>query len=201
MSDFKRMRITDVELKWPRLDQCYRFDPMFKKDDGTLGKNVPCQPGDDRAGWSVTMSLPEKRGKALYKKCEDHFKARKPDEEFGGVWGYKEITGEELRMDFTVGRKGKTAKGVINEAPTVVDVDGRPLENRAIYSGSRGDLYFAIFPSLNPSARKMGISLILDRVVVVDALYGGDDYDDLDETPGAASQQGSNPEFDDEIPF
>jgi len=202
MSDFKRMRVQGVELKWPRLDQTYRYDPQFKKEDGTRGKNVPCEPGEDRASWSVVMNLDEKRGKALYAKCEEHFKARKPDEKFGDVWGYKEIQGDSLSMQFSVAKKGKNAKGKINDAPEVLDAQGAPLENRSIYSGSTGDVYFAIYPAFNPSAGSEGISLILDKIVVTNPVYGGDDYDDLDDggTP-AGSKPGASNDYDDEIPF
>lgn len=202
MSDFKRMRIRGVELKWPRLDQCYRYDPMFKREDGGRGKSVPAAPEEQSAAWEVTLNLPEKRGKDLYSRCEAHFKARKPGEEFGGVWGYKEITGDELIMNFTVSKKGKNAKGKINEAPEVLDLNGQPLENRAIYSGSTGDVYFAMFPSLNPSAGKEGISLYLDKIVVINPIYGGDDYDDLDDEDGIPSGASSDPsDLEDEIPF
>jgi hypothetical protein len=202
MSDFKRMRISGVELMWPRLDKLYRYDPTVKRDDGKRGGNVEATADEDRAQWSVTMKLPEKRGKLLYEKCKEHFKARKPDDEFGDVWGYKEVNGDELSMLFTVALKAKTAKGKYNEAPAVTDELGEDLPNKVIWSGSTADVYFTIYPAYNPSEKKEGISLRLERVVVTNPIYGGDDYDDLDETPSAAPAKGKvSDDYDDEIPF
>jgi hypothetical protein len=202
MSDFKPMRVPGVELLWPRLDKLYRFDPTHKREDGGRGANVPATADEDRANWSVTMKLPEKRGKLLYEKCKDHFKARKPDDDFGDVWGYKESAGDELNMLFTVTLKAKTSKGKFNEAPAVTDELGEDLLNKAIWSGSTADVYFKIYPAYNPSEKKEGISLMLDRVVVTNPIYGGDDYDDLDETPSAAATKGKvSDDYDDEIPF
>jgi hypothetical protein len=201
MSDFKRMRIKGVELKWPKLDQLYRYDPTFKREDGGRGKSVPAQADEERAEWSVTMSLPEKRGKALFAKCKEHFETRKPGEEFGGVWGYKELNGDDLILDYTASKKAKNSKGKYNEQPEVLDANDQPLANRSIYSGSTGDVYFAIFTAFNPSERKEGISIILDKVIVTNPIYGGGDYDDLDDEAPAPKSKSSSTEYDDEIPF
>ena len=188
-------------MSWPKLDKLYRYDPTFKHDDGRRGKSVPADIEEQGAAWSVTMRLPEKRGKALYNKCKEHFAASKPGEDFADVWGYKEVQGDELQFLFTVKRNGKTSKGKLNQAPLVLDANGDPLEDPAIYSGSTGDVYFKIFPSYNPSERKEGISLLLDKVVVTNPLYGGDDYDDIDDgAPGSAPASKSD-DYDDEIPF
>lgn len=206
MTEFKRMRMQMVELLYPRLDQLYRYDPTFKRDDGGRGKSVAATANEQGANWSVGINLDEKRGKLLYKKCEDHFKACKPDEKFGGVWGYKEINGDELRLVFTAKRNAKNAKGKENEAPGMdVDEAGNALPDRAIKSGSKGDVYFAMYPAFNPSADggkgAEGISLYLSNLVVWDPQYGSNDFEDVDETPAASSAPKSSNQYDDEIPF
>ena len=52
-----------------------------------------------------------------------------------------------------------------------------------------------------PSERKEGISIILDKVIVTNPVYGGGDYDDLDDEAPAPKSKSSSTEYDDEIPF
>lgn len=204
MSDFKQMRMRQVEFIYPRFDQLYRYDPTFKRDDGNRGKSVPATADELNANWSVGLNLDETRGKALYKKCEEHFKACQPDQKFGGVWGYKEVqTDDGLRLHFTIKRKAKNAKGQLNDAPSIdADAMGNSLENLSIRSGSKGDAYFAIHPAFNPSANggkgAEGISLYFSSLVVWEPQYGSDDFEDVD---GVTSQLDVDHPFDDEIPF
>ena len=108
---------------------------------------------------------------------------------------------------------GKTAKGVIKSPPLVIDGERKPLENLGFYSGSKGNLKVTIMPSLNPSTKESGVSLILSAIQVTDAVYsGGDDmagFDSIAPAPkvdeddpfGLPKQAPAKNDFDDEIPF
>jgi len=204
MSDFKPFRVQQVEFIYPRFDQLYRYDPTFKRDNGKRGKSVPANADEPNANWSVGLNLDEKRGKALYKKCEEHFKACQPDQKFGGVWGYKEVqTDDGLRLHFTIKRKAKNKRGEYVEAPAIqADAKGNSLENLSIRSGSKGDAYFGMHPAFNSRENDgkgaEGISLYFQRLVVWDPQYGSEDFEDLD---GVASTLDVDLPFDDEVPF
>ena len=204
MSDFKRMRMQQVEFIYPRFDQLYRYDPTFKREDGGKGKSVPATADEMNANWSVGLLLDETRGKALYKKCEEHFKACQPDEKFAGIWGYKELeTDDGLRMIFRIKRNAKNAKGKLNDPPSVdADEMGNPLTDLSISKGSKGDAYFAMHPAFNPSANGgkggEGISLYFSSLVVWDPQYGSQDFEDVD---GVSRPPKTDQIFDDEIPF
>jgi len=217
MSDFKDVMIKDVEFIYPRVDQLYKYDPHAKKDDGTSGKSVPATADEQGAAWSTSFIMSKEEGTKFWDICAAHHKERAPKEKFKTVHGYRQL--EDDRLQFSCKSKGKTAKGVIKSAPLVIDGQRKPLENLSFYGGSKGNLKVTIMPSLNPSTKEHGVSLILSAIQVTDAVYsGGDDmagFDSiapapkLDEddpfglppSPQAAKQAPASNDLDDDIPF
>ena len=190
MSDFKDVMIKDVEFIYPRVDQLYKYDPHAKKDDGTSGKSVPATADEQGAAWSTGFIMSKEEGTKFWDRQLD-----------------------DDRLQFSCKSKGKTAKGVIKSPPLVIDGERKPLENLGFYSGSKGNLKVTIMPSLNPSTKEHGVSLILSAIQVTDAVYsGGDDmagFDSIAPAPkvdeddpfGLPKQAPAKNDFDDEIPF
>jgi hypothetical protein len=52
-----------------------------------------------------------------------------------------------------------------------------PLEDREFWSGSKGNISLAIYPASNPSSKKWGISILINKIQVIEAVKGGDDDD------------------------
>ena len=199
MSDFKKIKISNVEFKYPRLDKLYRYDATIKNEEtGKMGKSVASEPDEQGSNWSCGFHLPKERSTALWDKCVAHFRDRQGSKiEFKTIAGSKEQ--EDGSIVFRAKRNAKNKKGQLSEQPKILNGNGKELENKAILSGSRGNITVGIFPANNPNAGGMGISMWLLNVEVTDPQYGYDDAEDLDDV---------NPEvglitddFDDEIPF
>jgi hypothetical protein len=172
--DFKELMIRSVELQYPRLNGCYRFNSVEKKSEA-------CAPTVTNAAWSVSFKYPEAEAKALYKEMKAHYEAcrkRNPKlPEFSTVFGMKKL--EEGGVSFAAKRKGTTAAGKVNTPPTVIDHKKQPLANLDIWSGSVGTLKISAFPATDPEG-KGGISFALSAVQVIKPVYGGSSLDDFD---------------------
>jgi len=89
-------------------------------------------------------------------------------------------------VQFTAERKAIANNGAQRPEPTVVDNTGTPLADRAIWGGSTGDIRVFAVPTQSPDGEG-GIKLLLDAVVVRDAVYGGDSLSDDFETKLSAA--------------
>lgn len=196
--DFKKFVFKDVEFSWPRLDQPYRYNPQDKKSE-------PCAASAQGAGYSLAWTMPYEAAKALNAEMKAHYddcRSRNTKlPEFSSVFGLKRVTDENGNetdvAQFTAKKSAMSNDGKENKMPTVVGVDHKPLEDRAIWGGSTGHVRVLAFPATNPQDASGGVSLLLDAVVVTKAEYGGDglgdDFgdpevvDDLPETTGGAS--------------
>jgi hypothetical protein len=76
--------------------------------------------------------------------------------------------------------------GELNKPPVVIDGQKQPLADKAIWSGSKGNLRLLAFAVTDPDG-KGGISLLLDTVQVVHAVYGGDGLDDFETVDSTAT--------------
>lgn len=203
--DFQKAVFEDVVFAWPRLEQPYRYDHQKKE-------TVPCAAGAQNAGYSITWTISEERGKAFRKKMSEHYslcRERRPDlPEFSGVFGMKEIKGEngETLYQLNAKRNAMNAQGEETKPPAVIDEFHDPIADRAIWGGSTGSIRINAFPSENPQNGLGGISLGLGAVLVKEARYGGQNFE---EDFGKPKERSSFPEdnstpgndLDDEIPF
>jgi len=226
MSDFKEHLLTGIELSNPRLNQIYRYDPHFKREDGGMGKSIPANADEHKAGWAVGIVMDKAEATEFWNVAKAHFKDRMPKEKFAAIHSYRDL--DDGRIRFTAKRNAKSNKGAYAKEPTMIDHNMEPLTDRAIWGGSKGNIKVTMLPTENPSKKEWGISLFIAVVQVTEAIYGGggDDLDGFTRTapannPMAVSDEPDNPyglpdlpeqsapskepaiadDLDDEIPF
>jgi hypothetical protein len=179
--DFLKLVIKDTTLHWPRLDQPYRFNSQKRQTEA-------CAPTAQGAAYSCAFEMTLAEGKALFAKLKEHYKgcqARNPSlPAMTQVFGMKkdEATGT---VKFTAKKSAVAKSGELNKPPRVVNALLEDLADKAIWSGSAGDVRVLAFPSVDPDGNG-GISLLLDVVCVREAKYGGDNLADDFGTPGNA---------------
>jgi hypothetical protein len=174
--DFLKMKITDVTFHWPRLDRPYRYNNATKRTEA-------CEPNVTGAGYSIAWDMPKAEARDFYKALAEHYagcQRRNPKlPAFKEVFGMK-ADNEAGTVRFTAKRKAVTNAGEVNRPPRVADGTkaGFPdLADPAIWSGSKGHLRVFAFPASDPQGNG-GISILLDAVIVTDAVYGGDGLED-----------------------
>jgi len=185
--DFKKVIRKNVEFIWPRLDQTYRYNSADKKTEA-------CSPSVQGAAWSIGWLMTMEDAKALSAELKAHYQScvsrnsKLPS--FTKVFGAKKHTdkdGNETGMvQFSAERKAIANNGAQRPEPTVVDNTGTPIADRAIWGGSKGDIRVFAVPTNDPDGNG-GIKLLLDAVVVREAVYGGDSLaEDFDFDTGDA---------------
>jgi hypothetical protein len=217
--DFKKILIQNVELKYPRLNETYRFNTAKRQSE-------PCAPTASGASWSIAWTMSAEQGNALYKELKAHYLARQAaggiKAEFTGIFGMKKL--EDGTVEVRAKRNGTKASGEVNMPPIVIGGDKQPLADKGIWSGSKGNVRCFACPVTDPEG-KAGVSLFLDALQVTHAVYGGgglDDFADVGPTkqagavddPFAADAPEDDPfatpapkptpakaDYDDEIPF
>jgi len=179
--DFHKVVKKNVEFIWPRLDQTYRYNSAEKRTEA-------CSPSVQGAAWSVGWLMDEDAAKELVIECKAHYQgcvarnSKLPS--FTKVFGSKRHTDKDGNptgmVQFTAERKAIANNGAQRPEPTVVDNTGTPVADRAIWGGSKGDIRVFAVPTQDPDGNG-GIKLLLDAVVVREAVYGGDNlHDDFD---------------------
>jgi hypothetical protein len=194
-TDFLKVLIKDVTFQWPRLDQPYRYNSQEKR-------NEACAPGVANAGYSIAWDMPTAEAKALFGELKKHYLASRTANpklpEFSKVFGM--VKDEEAgTVRFTAKKRAVNGKGEVNKPPVVIDGAKHDLTNKAIWSGSKGNLRVLAFAATDPDGAG-GISLLLDTVQVVEAAYGGDGLDDFDEVAAPAKTITADDDFGDPAP-
>lgn len=199
-ADFLKIVIKDVTFHWPRLDQPYRYNSAEKRTEA-------CSAGAPNAGYSIAFDMPTDEAKKLHGELKKHYqaaKARNPKlPEFTSLFGMKRDD-ETGTVRFTAKKRAMSNDGKVNKPPRVVDGALKDLEDKAIWSGSKGSLRLLAFPTTDPDG-KGGISLLLDVVQVTDAQYGSDGIEDdfdvvapaarsMDDLANAPAQEANVPE-------
>jgi hypothetical protein len=218
----KRMKKTlqNVEFIYPHLDKPYKYDAAKERDNGELGKSVECEPTAPSAAWSTDFEIDKERGIQLYKEAEQLLEAYKRDnksvKKTEELRGYKEFPDRPDVLRFrakSVCADSKT--GEIRKPPTMVGADLKPIENRDIYTGSKGAISFGASVTLNGNTGAHGVTFWLNAVQVTEPLYSSNDldgfvatektYDNLEDflsdTERQDQEKKSLNDLDDEIPF
>ena len=174
-NDFLKVMVKDTTFHWPRLDQPYRYNNAEKRTEA-------CAPTVNGAGYSVAFDMPMAEASALRAKLVEHYNAARANNkklpEFTKVFGAKKE--EELGVvRFVAKKRAVSNDGKVNKPPVVIDANKVDLADKAIWSGSKGNIRVLAFPTVDPDGIG-GISLLLDVVQVVEASYGGDGLDDFE---------------------
>lgn len=195
-SDFLKVMISDVPFFWPRLDQPYRYNNAEKRTEA-------CAPTVTGAGYSIAWDMPMSEARDLFSALKKHYNETRERNrklpEFAQVFGMKKDEAAGT-VRFTAKKRAVSNDGKINKPPTVIDHALKPLDDKAIWSNSRGNLRVLAFAATDPEG-KGGISLLLDVVQVVDAVYGGDGIEeDFAPVAKAAVSVAALDDFDTDTP-
>jgi hypothetical protein len=181
-TDFLKVLVKDTTFHWPRLDQPYRYNSQEKRTES-------CAPTVTGAGYSIAFDVTTAEAKELHGLLKSHYNATRARNsklpEFSTVFGMKRDDAAGT-VRFTAKKRAVSNSGEINKPPVVIDGHKRPLDEKNIWSGSTGNLRLLAFAATDPDG-KGGISLLLDTVQVVNAVYGGDNLDDFEEVAGGTT--------------
>lgn len=176
--NFLKIMVNDVEIKWPRLDQPYRFDPNKKE-------TVACAANAQGAGFSIHWLMTKEQANTFGKQCVAHYtecQGRETLPAFTRIFGSKpdvDKDGNPTGMVlFRAKRNAMSSAGQEMKPPQVIGLDLQPLADPAIWSGSKGNIRATVFPSTDPQTQEGGISIIFDAVQVTEAVYGGANLED-----------------------
>ena len=209
-TDFKPVMIRNVEFKYPRLNNCYRYNTAEKKSE-------ECAPTASNASYSIAWEMTADDAKALHAELKAHYETCQTKAPFSKVFGMKKL--DSGNYEFRAKRNGTNSQGALNEKPRVIDGMKQPLADTAFWGGSKGSIKVTAYPVTDPDGNG-GVSLLIDTVQVTHAVYGGGGLDDFDEVattmeggvdaslddfgPAAAPAPQAAPaqaELEDEIPF
>lgn len=181
-TDFLPVMVTGTTFHWPRLDQPYRYNSQEKRTEA-------CAPTVTGAGYSVAFDVTTAEAKELYGMLKAHYNATKARNsklpEFSTVFGMKKDD-ETKTVRFTAKKRAVSNSGELNKPPVIIDGQKKPLAEKNIWSGSTGNLRVLAFAATDPDG-KGGISLLLDTVQVVNAVYGGDNLDGFEIVAGGTT--------------
>jgi len=182
--DFKKIICKDVEFKFPRLNETFRFNTAERKSE-------PCKPTANGAAWSISWVMKTNDAKALFADLKAHYAATGAKAPFTTVFGMQKQ--EDGTVVFRAKRNGTKSSGEVNDPPIVIGGDKQPLADRNIWSGSKGTIRCWAAPVTDPDGNG-GISLFMDAVQVTEAVYGGGGLDDFDDV-GPTKQAGDDDPF------
>jgi len=186
-ADFKPIMIRNVEFKYPRLTETYRYNTAEKRSE-------PCQPTASNAAYSIAWVMTADAARAFYAECQAHYATCQTNAPFAKVFGMKKM--DDGTVEFKAKRNGTNGGGKVNEKPKVIDGMKQPLTDTNIWGGSKGNIRVTAYPALDPDGIG-GISLLIDTVQVTHAVYGGSNLDDFDEVPTTSSGGGQDAALDD----
>ena len=209
-TDFKPVMIRNVEFKYPRLNNCYRYNTAEKRSE-------ECAPTASNAAYSIAWEMTAEEAKTLHAELKAHYETCQTKAPFSKVFGMKKL--ESGNYEFRAKRNGTNSQGALNEKPRVIDGMKQPLADLAFWGGSKGSIKVTAYPVTDPDGNG-GVSLLIDTVQVTHAVYGGGGLDDFDEVattmeggidaslddfgPATAPAPQAAPaaaELEDEIPF
>ena len=193
-ADFLDVFFRHVELMYPRLKETFRYNSAAKKSE-------PCALTAANAAWSCGMKMPKAQAKDFFQSMKAHYEACRARNsklpEFGKVFGMRKDE-ETGTVTFEAKKRGVSAAGTPNKAPTVIDSNKVAVAGEAldIWSGSIGTVRVRAFPTVDPDGVG-GISLLLDTVQIIKPRYGSANLDGFEEeeveedhaTPAAVAAQ------------
>jgi len=185
-NDFKPTMIRNVEFKYPRLNETYRYNTAEKRSEAVA-------PTASNAAYSISWEMPKAEAAKLHAELKTHYESCNRKESFGKVFGMKKL--ENGNVEFRAKRNGTNSQGTLNEKPRVIDGMKQPLADLAIWGGSKGSIKVTAYPVTDPDGNG-GISLLIDTVQVTHAVYGSAGLDDFEEV-GTTMAGGVDASLDD----
>jgi hypothetical protein len=186
-TDFKPVMIRNVEFKYPRLSETYRYNTAEKRSE-------PCPPTASNAAYSIAWEMTHDAARSLHAELKAHYESCQTKAPFAKVFGMKKL--DNGNVEFKAKRNGTNSLGVINTAPKLIDGMKQPLADANIWGGSKGNIRVTAYPATDPDGLG-GISLLIDVVQVTHAVYGGSNLDDFDTVPTTSSGGNQDASLDD----
>lgn len=186
-TDFKAMMCRNVEFKYPRLAETYRYNTAEKRSE-------PCPPTASNATYSISWEMTPDDAKAFHAELKSHYESCQTKSPFSKVFGMKKL--DSGMMEFRAKRNGTNSEGKVNTPPEVINGQKQPLADRNIWGGSKGNLRVNAYPATDPDGVG-GISLLIDTVQVTHAVYGGSNLDDFDDVQTTSTGGGQDAGLDD----
>ena len=183
-TDFLPVMIRNVEFKYPRLGETYKFSTAEKRSEA-------CNPRAQGAAYSIGWEMSKEDAGKLHAELKAHYESCVTKTPFVKVFGMKQL--ENGNFTFSAKRNGVNGKGDENPKPKVINGLKEPLEDVHIWGGSTGNLKVTAYPVTDPDGVG-GVSLLIDTVQVVNAVYGGGGLDDFDTIAPVGKIQ--DPDFD-----
>lgn len=172
--DFTKVIFKDVEFKYPRLGDTFRFNTGTRQSE-------PCAPTASGAAWTINWEMAYDKAKPIYDQLKAHYDSRhasgRVKAPFHTIFGMKKL--DNGNVEFRAKRNGTKGSGEVNKPPMVIGADKQPLADVNIWGGSKGTVRCWAAPVTDPDG-KGGISLFFDAVQVTEAVYGGGGLDDFD---------------------
>lgn len=186
-TDFKPVMIRNVEFKYPRLAETYRYNVAEKRSE-------PCAPTANGAAYSIAWEMAADDARKLYAELKAHYESCQTKAPFSTVFGMKKL--DSGNVEFKAKRNGSNSQGQLNKKPTVIDGTKQPLADLNIWGGSKGNIRVTAYPATDPQGHG-GVSLLIDTVQVTHAVYGGSSLDDFEAVEMTSTGGGQNADFDD----
>ena len=172
-TDFKGIMIRDVEFKFPKLGATYKFNTAENRSE-------ECNPRAQGAAYSVGWTMNADAARKLQTELKTHYESCTTKAPFAKIFGMKKL--DDGSYSFSAKRNGVNGQGEPNPLPKVINGLKEPLEDVHIWGKSTGNIKVTAYPVTSPSGEG-GISLLIDVVQVVNAVYGGsgglDDFDTI----------------------
>ena len=182
-TDFKPVMIRNVVFSYPRLGATYKFNTAEKRSE-------ECNPRAQGAAYSIGWEMNKDDAGKLHAELKAHYESCVTKAPFSKVFGMKPL--ENGNVMFSAKRNGVNGQGEENPKPKVIDGMKQPLADLNFWGGSEGSIKVTAYPVTDPNGNG-GISLLIDTVQVVNAVYGGGGLDDFDEV---APTGGAHADFD-----
>ena len=188
MSRFKTYYTPVVDLMYPRLS-------VTEKWDNAQRKFQICDQSDQGAYWSCSFVLSDADRAAMWEVGAAHYQALTQELNlppisqgaslFRSEQQHKDPEGNPLQGQwiYKAARKTFNAQGHASKRPIVLNGMNQPIDRVDFWSGSKGRLCITMLPTVDPKTNTGGIRLFLDKVQLLEPIYGGG----FDEVPNAAS--------------
>lgn len=188
MSRFKTYYTPVVDLMYPRLS-------VTEKWDNAQRKFAICDATDQGAFWACSFVLSDAERAAMWEVGMAHYIAmtqelKLPPLAQGASIFRSEAPHKDQEGNFVPGhwiykaaRKTTNAQGHASKRPVVLNGMNQAIERVDFWSGSKGRLCITMLPTVDPQSGSGGIRMFLDKVQLLEPIYGGG----FDEVPNAAS--------------
>lgn len=154
--------IENVEIRYPRIDQPYRFD----RNAGDKGKSVPCGELENTAEYSLKFVMDKASAKKLYGAMLTAYQEAREDDWEDFSFPFEKDTDSDETLYIATAKIKAAYNGQATKRPVVYDSDTKEMpEEFKLTTGSVGNVAFTFYP-FNYGDR-YGVALRIRAVQVI----------------------------------